>query len=128
MINHYDIVLSSLWHHLQVYGCTLLLAANLNEGGAVSLSVEDNGPGIAAADISRVLEPFGRVREHPEHAKEGTGLGLSLSKKMAELHGGDLSLESTFGRGTKVVVSLPPERTLEEDNKTHPATALPGPL
>jgi len=79
---------------------------------ALSLVVRDTGIGIAPADIPKVLEPFGQVRSDAYRTHEGTGLGLSLSKQLTELHGGSLSLESTVGIGTAVTVRFPPERTI----------------
>jgi signal transduction histidine kinase len=86
--------------------------AGLDDHGGIVLSVEDTGMGIAPEDIQKALEPFGQVRKNPEIASEGTGLGLSLSKRLAELHGGTLSIASKVGQGTMVNVKFPPERTL----------------
>jgi PAS domain S-box-containing protein len=86
-------------------------------GGTVSLSVRetrdhtelivsDTGIGMAAADIPRALSIFGQIDS--EHARKypGSGLGLPLAKRLAELHGGVLELESVLGRGTTVTVRL----------------------
>ena len=80
--------------------------------GRVSIVVSDSGPGIAEKDIKRILEPFGQARMDSQLTHEGTGLGLSLSKQFVELHGGSLTIESERGRGTKVLVIFPPERTV----------------
>jgi len=78
----------------------------------LDLIVTDDGIGIAAEDIPKVLEPFGQARQDSLLAHEGTGLGLTLCKRLTELHGGQLSIDSTLGKGTTVTVSFPPERTL----------------
>ncbi|RED48097.1 ATP-binding protein [Aestuariispira insulae] len=90
------------------------IAVRLVIDDAIRLSVTDNGIGIDAADIDRVLEPFVQL-SHPGTAKEpGTGIGLALSKQLAELHGGNLSMESTPDVGTTVTLTLSLERRLPE--------------
>jgi signal transduction histidine kinase len=88
-------------------------------GGSVSLSaaptsdeklairVADSGIGIRAEDLPRVLEPFAQVFNPESRRIEGTGLGLPLTKGLAELHGGTLAIASTEGVGTTVTVTLP---------------------
>ena len=73
------------------------------DNGAALLSVTDKGAGIAASDLNRLTEPFAQGTG----AKPGTGLGLSVVRRFAELHGGALKIESKPGRGTKVEVTLP---------------------
>ena len=75
--------------------------------------MQDTGGGIAPEELSRVMEPFGQAKDHAHLAQEGTGLGLPLSQKLMELHGGTLSLESEHGVGTTVTLIFPPERTIE---------------
>lgn len=76
--------------------------------GAFLISVEDNGPGVAAQDIPRVLEPFGQVRAAQQDSFHGTGLGLPIAKKLTEVLGGRFDFQSTLGRGTTVMITLPP--------------------
>ena len=83
--------------------------------GGMRISVNDSGIGMDADDIVRAMEPFGQVRHSPDIAHGGTGLGLPLSKKFAELHGGELVLESAVGKGTTVTISFPPGRTVAAD-------------
>jgi signal transduction histidine kinase len=66
--------------------------------------VSDNGPGIAAADRSRAVQPFTRFGAH--RGEEGSGLGLSLVAAIARLHRGRLELENNEP-GLRVVVDLP---------------------
>jgi two-component system cell cycle sensor histidine kinase PleC len=76
-------------------------------GGRVRLSVSDNGPGVAAEDLVRILEPFEQVgRATTDHAA-GAGLGLTLVKAFAELHGGGLTIESAPGSGFTATIDLP---------------------
>ncbi len=72
--------------------------------------VIDTGVGIAPEDIPRALSQFGQVGSKRNRTQEGTGLGLPLSKSLAELHGGSLDLQSRPGVGTTVTVRLPATR------------------
>jgi two-component system cell cycle sensor histidine kinase PleC len=80
----------------------------LDPTGARIIAVTDNGVGISPADIERVFEPFVQADANFDRASSGTGLGLPLSRKLVELHGGTLHLESTPGEGTTAIVTLPP--------------------
>jgi signal transduction histidine kinase len=82
-------------------------------GSGIAFAVTDTGIGIAAEDIPRALERFGQVDSSLNRKYEGTGLGLPLSKRLAELHGGTLELESRVDVGTTITVTLPAERVLE---------------
>ena len=81
---------------------------------SIRFAVEDTGIGIAADDMPRVLAPFQQVRSDHAVAGEGTGLGVHLSKRIMELHGGSLSITSELGKGTTVYVEFPPERTVPD--------------
>lgn len=70
------------------------------------LDVADDGPGIAAADIERIFEPFYRVRADAG-SPDGTGLGLALARSLAERDGGRLTVESRLGAGSKFRLALP---------------------
>ncbi|HEX4635011.1 MAG TPA: HAMP domain-containing sensor histidine kinase [Rhizomicrobium sp.] len=78
-------------------------------GEGVAISVSDTGIGIRAEDIPKVLEPFGQVESEMSHKHPGTGLGLPLTKELAELHGGSLTMESSVDVGTTVTITLPPD-------------------
>jgi signal transduction histidine kinase len=75
-----------------------------------ALDVADTGIGIAAEDMPIALERFGQVDRERARKHEGTGLGLPLSKRLMELHGGELELQSTPGAGTTVTILFPEER------------------
>jgi signal transduction histidine kinase len=77
------------------------------EDGKVEIAVADTGPGIAAADLESIFEEFEQTSEGKQ--AEGTGLGLPLSRKLAELHGGRLWVESTPGQGSTFRFTLPLE-------------------
>ncbi|MBX9617230.1 MAG: HAMP domain-containing histidine kinase [Caulobacteraceae bacterium] len=92
-------------------------------GGAVTLTLEtigpylelvvsDTGVGIAARDLKRLGRPFEQAGAAEQKA-QGTGLGLSLVRSLAELHGGRMSLDSTLGEGTAVTIRMPVAQTLK---------------
>ncbi|MFC5701804.1 ATP-binding protein [Cohnella faecalis] len=70
----------------------------------VRITIEDDGPGIAPERLARLFEPFAAAENH---YGGGTGLGLSTSKRLVELHGGSLAIDSSHGLGTKVNFTLP---------------------
>ena len=70
----------------------------------VKLIVEDTGKGMTAAEVKHIFEPF---FQGEGQQLTGTGLGLSLSKSLVELHGGDITAQSTKGKGSRFIVSLP---------------------
>jgi two-component system, OmpR family, sensor kinase len=88
-------------------------------GGAVMVEVRDQGEGIAPEDLARLFTPF--FRADPSRARKtgGVGLGLTLSRRIVEAHGGTLVAESAVGEGTTMTLTLP-ARPLSND------TAAPG--
>jgi len=92
---------------------TITVALERRPDGRVSLSVSDTGCGIAEHDLSRVLQPFEQVHVDPMvRSQQGTGLGLPIVKRLAELHGGSLDIDTEPGRGTTVRVTFPAERVV----------------
>jgi PAS domain S-box-containing protein len=86
------------------------LTARLQPGGGVHLLVEDTGIGMAEETIAAALEPFRQLDGSLARRFEGAGLGLSIAKALAELHGGALSVKSAVGKGTTVTIALPAGR------------------
>jgi signal transduction histidine kinase len=76
----------------------------------VKLSVRDTGIGIAPQDQARIFEEFSQVETKIQKRFKGTGLGLPLSRSLAELLGGELTIESIAGQGSVFTLSIPPER------------------
>jgi len=68
--------------------------------------VSDTGVGIAPEDLQRLGRPFEQAGGADQKA-QGTGLGLSLVRSLTELHGGRMTIDSTLGEGTAIVVRLP---------------------
>jgi signal transduction histidine kinase len=91
-------------------GGSVAVAVRRNASGGIAFAVQDTGPGMTAQEIETALEPFGQVRNGHTRRHEGTGLGLPLALRMAELHGGSLVVDSEKGRGTTITVTLPAAR------------------
>jgi signal transduction histidine kinase/CheY-like chemotaxis protein len=75
--------------------------------GAIKFSVHDTGVGIHQADIERIFTPFERANTSSDHKSEGIGLGLAITKILAERMGGKISVESTLGNGSTFTVTIP---------------------
>ena len=76
------------------------------EDGTPCIQVTDSGRGIPAEDLNRVTEAFYMVDKSRSRTQGGAGLGLALCRRIVELHGGTLELESSPGQGTVVRVRL----------------------
>ena len=76
-------------------------------GTAVEVSVKDTGVGIAQKDFDAVFEEFRQVGRDYTTKQEGTGLGLALTRRFVELHGGKISLQSKPGKGSTFTFTLP---------------------
>jgi len=88
------------------------LNCELDPDGRVTISVVDDGEGIAPHELEKIKEPFARSSKQEKAASAGVGLGLSIVNALAELHGGHLSLTSKVGKGTRASVVLPASRTI----------------
>jgi signal transduction histidine kinase len=87
--------------HSRVPGRTLLVSSAPWLDLGVTIRVEDNGPGITAADRERIFDPFFTTRP------KGTGMGLSIARSVIEAHGGRLDVEPRMPAGTVFVIHLP---------------------
>jgi two-component system, cell cycle sensor histidine kinase PleC len=84
----------------------IMVHGRANATGLI-LRVVDTGCGIPAEHLPRLARPFQQVEQELARNHSGTGLGLSLTKSLAEMHGGKLSITSEVGRGTIVTITLP---------------------
>lgn len=97
---------------------TIQLRAGLESGSKnICLVISDNGRGMEKEDIARMMEPFNQGQSSINDGT-GTGLGLPLTRAMAELHGGSLHIESVKGKGTTATIILPKERNISIRKKT----------
>lgn len=94
-----------------------------SDGTTLIFTVADTGEGISAEDLGNIFERFYQVdRVHPNES----GIGLSLAKAFAELHGGDITVESEPGRGTVFTVELPVTHVADEAAETAPCGITEG--
>jgi len=89
----------------------------------LDMVVRDNGVGIPADKLPIIMEPFGQVESSYARSHGGVGLGLSIVKSLAELHGGRFTIESEHGRGTIARLHLPQERVVVSDRESRAAMA-----
>jgi signal transduction histidine kinase len=75
--------------------------------GAYTISVRDTGPGIAEADQAKIFDEFQQADSSQTKAKGGTGLGLAIAKRIVEMHGGRLWVESRLGHGSTFSFTVP---------------------
>ncbi len=84
------------------------------EDHRLKFAVADTGRGIPESDLERILDPFTQLNSAFVHDQGGSGLGLPLVKKIAELHNAELNLNSTLGVGTTASITFPAARVLPE--------------
>ena len=76
-------------------------------GDAISFAVSDTGIGIAPEHLEHIFEPFWQVEQHLTRKVGGTGLGLSVTRRLARILGGDVGVRSTPGVGSTFTVTIP---------------------
>ncbi|MEE9392320.1 MAG: ATP-binding protein [Planctomycetota bacterium] len=86
-------------------------------GAQAVLRVSDTGPGIAPEDHERIFERFYRVDKARSRAEGGSGLGLAIARWIAEMHQGQISVESTLGKGASFIVEIPFVRSPEVEGR-----------
>ncbi len=85
---------------------TIMVSVEPN-GKFMTLHVQDEGPGIAERDFPRLFNAYTRLANAPTGGESSHGLGLSIAREIIELHGGTITVESSLGRGSTFIVSLP---------------------
>ncbi|MBI4724115.1 MAG: hypothetical protein HY765_03730, partial [Rhodomicrobium sp.] len=95
-------------------GGSVRIAAALEADGSLNLTVRDTGIGMSSSEIRDALELFRQVDNSLARKFQGTGLGLPLAVQLTELHGGSVTIDSTPGAGTSVIVRFPAERISRE--------------
>ena len=101
-------------------GGSIEIGLILGPGGDVRLRVADTGIGIAEQDVPKALAVFGQIESGLARRNTGTGLGLPLAQRLAEMHGGALSIESALGAGTAVTVQFPAQRVTPSEPAVEP--------
>jgi signal transduction histidine kinase/CheY-like chemotaxis protein/CHASE3 domain sensor protein len=100
-----------------------ILVTVLQKNGMVSFSVKDSGIGIEPKNFSKVFEEFQQIDNSNTRKYKGTGLGLPISRRLALILGGDLTVDSEIGKGSTFTLTIPsvfPEEMREKLEKTAP--------
>ncbi len=106
-------------------GGTVTIRAWQNLSSGYVIQVEDSGIGMDLDDIPKALSRFGQIDSAQGRKHQGTGLGLPLTKSLAELHGGSLDLQSEAGVGTTVTVRFPARRLVVQNPVSVEIAAAP---
>jgi len=83
----------------------------VNGSWSIEIAIIDQGCGMTAKEVEIALQPFRQIESSMVKRSEGTGLGLPLAKRLIDLHGGELLIETTPQVGTTARIRLPPART-----------------
>ena len=102
-------------------GGAVTLKASTTNRGEIILEVSDTGIGISEQDLSVAKSRFGRVESPSKSRYSGTGLGLPLASDLTKLHGGQLDIESEVGKGTRIKILFPAERTVHRASRAEQA-------
>lgn len=94
--------------------------------GRALLSVRDNGIGMKEDDLAMLFDPFKRSNNDYARTQQGTGLGMALSKQLVELNGGTISVRSTLGEGTEIIISFPLSRVDSVESSESGAALIDG--
>jgi signal transduction histidine kinase len=105
-----------------------LLVEDALDEDAIRFTVEDSGIGIAPHDLARLFQPFVQVDGRLTRRHEGTGLGLALVRRLAELHGGRVEATSEPGKGSRFSVVLPVDPRAVPDQRVSRTSLQPARL
>jgi signal transduction histidine kinase len=104
LIRVFQNILSNALHAVPTSGGKISVNC-IQDGANVHVEIEDNGCGIASENLTRIFDPYFTTKD-----ERGTGLGLFITKKVLEDHGGSIHVESELQKGTQVHISLPLEK------------------
>ena len=121
----YKIVSNLISNALKFTKNKIKIKLSANNDELLYLSVEDNGRGIKDDYLDKIFEPFYQVETTDNYNNKGSGLGLSLSKSLAKKLGGDISVQSEYGKGSVFILKLPilkTENISDEEEETSELT------
>jgi two-component system phosphate regulon sensor histidine kinase PhoR len=107
-------------------GGTIRTGWRRRQDGWAEFFVEDTGPGISAEHLPRLTERFYRVDHSRSRETGGTGLGLAIVKHVAQRHGGQISIQSSLGKGSTFSIAMPPTRVRQLKQSEQPAEISHG--
>jgi signal transduction histidine kinase len=88
-------------------GGNITVGANIKENNTIEVNVTDTGEGIPPEELPLIFERFYRVDKSRTRATGGSGLGLTIAKRLVEAHGGKITAQSEVGKGSRFVFTLP---------------------
>jgi two-component system OmpR family sensor kinase len=103
--------IGNLLRNAQKYANGRVALSAASRAGGVSITIDDDGPGIPEEERARVFEPFYRLDRSRDRGTGGFGLGLSIASKAVALHGGALTIDTSPMGGARFTISLPPAST-----------------
>ena len=83
------------------------VSVHKNGSAWIQVSVADTGPGIAPDEANKIFDEFYQIRQSDKKKSRGVGLGLAISKKLVEMHGGKIWVESVVGKGSTFSFTMP---------------------
>lgn len=95
--------------------CVSVVGANT--GDMLQFIVRDTGPGMGPEDLQRLFKPFVQLDDESTRRHQGAGLGLSITRRLARLMGGDVAVESALGHGSAFTLSLPLHQSLPQERR-----------
>ena len=112
-------------------GGRIVVSAGPRPDGQVAIGVEDTGSGIAPEDLPHIFERFYRADSSRARSTGGSGLGLTIARRLVETHGGTIGVESVVGQGSRFTFTLPPAADpppgiVGREARREAATTLPG--
>jgi CheY-like chemotaxis protein len=105
----------------------IVLSVKTEPEGRISFAVRDSGIGIEEKNLPVVFQEFHQIDSSHSRKYKGTGLGLPISRRLARMLGGDLVVESTFGRGSDFTLTIPIVFTVDAVKEVKPAPSSPTP-
>ena len=115
-------ILSNLFNNARKYALHATTVSIITKGGGVMLRVVSDGPRIPSDKAEEIFQPFVRLEGDQRVQQQGTGIGLSLARSLAQMHNGQLFLDTTDMSGNAFVLTLPIE-TFAEEVSSQPAVA-----
>ena len=122
-----QVILNLLSNALKYTSKGGVVIATRQEGGWLSLDVRDSGKGIPKDALDKVFEAFYQVDKQSNREDSGTGLGLAICKELVNLHGGEMRITSSVGKGTTVSFTLAARRSKSVGAKPFGSAALRAP-
>ncbi len=92
----------------------VIVGCGVTEAGCMEIYVEDNGIGISPEKLDIITEPYLQDQEHKTRSHQGTGLGLAITMAFVTMHQGTMDIKSEIDVGTRVAITFPAERVLDE--------------